>query len=145
MGREGVVIRKLNSYIRFKMLKPVSDRRTLTLERHCRECHEPLIGRSDKKFCDDNCRNIFNNKCRSDETGYMRRINNVLRRNRRILKHFHTSGTLKTRFDTLAEMGFIFNFFTGMKSIGTEQYRYVYEYGYLDIGEGSVLIVKNMD
>ena len=28
----------------------------------CLECGEKIIGRSDKKFCNDACRNSYNNK-----------------------------------------------------------------------------------
>jgi len=49
------------------------------MPRLCLACNEPLMGRSDKKFCDDQCRNDYNNKLNSDE-------NNFMRKNRKILK-----------------------------------------------------------
>jgi len=33
---------------------------------HCLECGEPLYGRSDKKFCDSNCRNAWHGHIRSE-------------------------------------------------------------------------------
>ncbi|MBN2521295.1 MAG: hypothetical protein JXB17_12355, partial [Bacteroidales bacterium] len=58
----------------------------------CTECGEPIHGRSDKKFCCDQCRNIFNNRLNSNLNNYMRNINNVLRKNRRILAELNPNG-----------------------------------------------------
>jgi len=52
----------------------------------CMACGKPIKGRSDKKFCDDYCRNSYNNDLKSDSNNYVRNINNGLRKNRRILK-----------------------------------------------------------
>ena len=57
-----------------------------TNEKKCIECNKLLKGRADKKFCDDLCRNSYNNKLNSDTNGYVRNINNTLRKNRRILE-----------------------------------------------------------
>ena len=51
----------------------------------CLECGEKIIGRSDKKFCNDACRNSYNNKQNKDSSNLMRNINNKLRKNFRIL------------------------------------------------------------
>lgn len=56
-----------------------------TIVKVCLLCSKKLVGRSDKKFCNDACRNEFNNRLNSDENNLMRRINYVLRKNRRIL------------------------------------------------------------
>ncbi|MEJ2006354.1 MAG: hypothetical protein P8X57_15635, partial [Cyclobacteriaceae bacterium] len=37
-------------------------------------CGATVRGRRDKKFCDDHCRNEFNNARRADEEAYLRRI-----------------------------------------------------------------------
>ena len=42
----------------------------------CLECGEKIVGREDKKFCSDSCRNAYNNKINKDSTNYMRNINN---------------------------------------------------------------------
>jgi len=39
-----------------------------------------IVGREDKKFCSDSCRNAYNNKINKDSTNYMRNINNKLRK-----------------------------------------------------------------
>ena len=54
---------------------------------NCRDCGTRLLGRSDKKFCNDYCRNAYHGKRNRDVSNSMRNINNILRKNRRILQH----------------------------------------------------------
>ena len=51
----------------------------------CLECETPLIGRIDKKFCNDMFRNSYNNLLNKDANEYVRKVNVILRKNRRIL------------------------------------------------------------
>ena len=53
--------------------------------RKCLECNEDLIGRKDQKFCCDYCRNTFNNRLNEDVNANVRRINRILKKNRRII------------------------------------------------------------
>ena len=62
----------------------------------CLECGEKIVGREDKKFCSDSCRNAYNNKINKDSTNYMRNINNKLRKNYRILSELNVEGKTKT-------------------------------------------------
>ena len=55
------------------------------MSKNCLECNEKIIGREDKKFCSDGCRNAYNNKMNKDQNNLMRNINNKLRKNYRIL------------------------------------------------------------
>ena len=57
-----------------------------TLNRLCLECGKSLKGRCDKKFCDDYCRNAYNNKAKIEENSFVRNINRTLQRNRRVLE-----------------------------------------------------------
>ena len=57
----------------------------LKSDKLCLECEIPLIGRVDKKFCNDMCRNSYNNLHNKDANEYVRKVNVILRRNRRIL------------------------------------------------------------
>ena len=56
--------------------------------KNCLSCGKLLKGRVDKKFCDDYCRNNYNNqlKARSGYSAYVRSINNTLLKNRKILE-----------------------------------------------------------
>ena len=54
----------------------------------CLACVKPLKGRIDKKFCDDYCRNNYNNlqKAKGNYSSFVRNINNTLLKNRKILE-----------------------------------------------------------
>lgn len=110
------------------------------------DCGEPLVGRADKKFCDDACRANYNNRRNSGENGYLRKVNNILKRNRRILAKLRPEGDEKVKWQTLINEGFNFNYITDMNEI-TEgrQYRFCYEYGYLLLDADEVLLVKRKD
>src|SRR6478609_10862794 len=94
-------------------------------EKVCLECGSKIIGRADKKFCSDQCRVSYNNKLNSDETNFMRNVNNVLRKNRRILIDLNTTGKSRVSRDKLQQKGFDFNLFT---SIYTTKEGAVYHY-----------------
>ena len=54
----------------------------------CLQCGKTLRGRADKKFCDDYCRNNYNNQLKANTNNYVRNINNALGKNRRILEKY---------------------------------------------------------
>ena len=78
----------------------------------CLECGEKIFGRSDKKFCSDGCRNTYNNNQKKDTTNLMRNINNILRKNCRILDEINVDGKAKTTKSKLTALGFDFNYIT---------------------------------
>jgi hypothetical protein len=101
--------------------------------RICPTCGKNVKGRADKKFCDDSCRNNYNNVLNSDTVNYVRNVNNILRKNRRILED-SMQGVAKTTTKTKTElirMGFTFEFYTSTYSNPDNQtYYFCYEYGY---------------
>src|SRR5437868_6469308 len=82
--------------------------------RSCLQCGKALKGRSDKKFCDDYCRNNYNNQLKANSNSYIRNINNTLGKNRRILEGFlPQSGEMsKVTKEKLLQHGFSFKYFT---------------------------------
>ena len=56
------------------------------MKKKCPECSDLIIGRTDKKFCSDGCRNSYNNRVNKDQKNLIRNINNRLRKNWRILE-----------------------------------------------------------
>lgn len=116
------------------------------MDKTCPECGEPIKGRIDKKFCSDLCRNSFNNKQNSDSNNYMRNINNILRRNRRILEELTPEGKSKVHRDKLTSRGFNFSYFTNIYSTKTgNQYFFCYEYGYLQLEGDFFALVKRQE
>src|SRR5437773_11401481 len=110
----------------------------LTETRTCLSCNKPLRGRSDKKFCDDYCRNNHNNKlkAKSNHSANVRNINNALLKNRKILETILSSGeeTAKARKEKLLGLGFQFKYFTHAYRTKTEKtYYFCYEFGYLSL------------
>src|SRR6266545_7484963 len=84
-----------------------------TLSRLCQECGKPIKGRIDKKFCDDYCRNAYNNKSKIEESIYVRQINQILKRNRRILEDMlGKEGMIKQPKANFINKGFHFLYHT---------------------------------
>lgn len=111
---------------------------------NCLECGEKIIGRSDKKFCNDACRNAYNNKQNKDSTNLMRNVNNKLRKNYRILIEINTDGKTKITRSKLESLGFDFDYFTNLKVYKNgSEYKFIYDYGYKLLEDDFVLIVKN--
>ncbi len=112
---------------------------------NCLECGEKITGRSDKKFCSDDCRNSFNNKLNKNTTNLMRNINNRLRKNYRILSEYNfVEGKAKTTRTKLFAEGFDFDYLTNIKIYKNgSEYRFVYGIGYKFLDEDWILIVKN--
>ena len=110
---------------------------------NCLECGEKIIGRSDKKFCNDACRNAYNNKQNKDSSNLMRNINNRLRKNYRILTEINTEGKAKVTRAKLDGLGFDFEYFTNLKVYKNgSEYRFIYDYGYRLLDEDFILIVR---
>jgi hypothetical protein len=119
----------------------------LTMEiRTCSECNQPLRGRKDQKFCSDYCRNAFNNRLNEDSNKYVRRINGILRKNRRILEKLNPSGKSTVDGITLAEEGFNFHYYTNIyKTQKGSQYFFCYDYGYLKTDNDQYFLVQKQD
>lgn len=111
--------------------------------RKCEECGEVIKGRIDKKFCSDLCRNSFNNKLNSDSTNFVRNINNILRKNRRILEELLQGDKTTLPKQKLLDKGFNFGFHTNQSTTKTNNtYTFCYEFGYLPLDNDIILIVK---
>lgn len=112
------------------------------MEKTCLDCGEPLKGRTDKKFCSDQCRNSYNNRLNTEATNLVRNVNAILRKNRRILTELNPAEKTTVHKDKLVNRGFNFSYFT---SIYVTQkghtYKFCYEYGYLPIENDFYMLV----
>jgi len=114
----------------------------------CPECGEKIIGRVDKKFCSDQCRNTYNNRLNSDASNTVRNINNILRKNRRILQELNKqSGKTMVAKDMLLSKGFNFTYITHTYTTKKgDIYQFCYEQGYLFLEDKNLyLLVTNKD
>jgi hypothetical protein len=108
--------------------------------RNCLECGHRISGRVDKKFCNDHCRTAWHNKLQGDQNNYMRSVNTILRRNRRILADLSTSGTKKVEPRILKRLGFEFDYFTHLQRKKGCAWHYCYEHGYALVENGKCVI-----
>ena len=115
-------------------------------QKACLECGESFHGRSDKKFCGDQCRNTFNNRCSQETNSIIRSVNHILRKNRKILEYLIPDEDVRVSKRRLYEMGFNFEFATSRLITGDGQiYYFCYEFGYLALQDDVVQLVKRKD
>jgi hypothetical protein len=109
----------------------------------CLECGDKIIGREDKKFCGDGCRNTFNNKMNKDQNNLMRNINNKLRKNYRILCELNPEGKTKITRNIMINKGFDFDYCTSILKTKTgNTYYFMYDYGYMETENRHCVLVK---
>ena len=113
-------------------------------EKACLECGEKVIGREDKKYCSDHCRNSYNNRLNRDTKNLQRKINNKLRKNYRILsKHTLKNGKATTTKMRLLDKGFDFGYLTSLYTTKKgATYYFLYDLGYLPLENDRFMIVK---
>jgi len=112
------------------------------MKRLCLYCGEPIYGRSDKKFCNDNCRNSYNYNKNHDQLSLVRNINNALGRNRRILKELNPEGKANVSKQQLINKGFSFKYFTNTYTTKTGRVYYVvYDQAYFVSENGEFVSV----
>lgn len=117
-------------------------------EYKCLLCGKPLVGRSDKKFCNDFCRNNYNNRLKRKSTNIVRNTNNVLIKNRRILEELipEEKETTRVTKEKLIENGFNFKYLTHLYTNKKgNTYFFCYEMGYLPLDNEWYLIVKQKE
>jgi len=115
-------------------------------KRTCLECEAKLSGRKDQKFCADYCRNTYNNRQNEDANATVRRINGILRKNRRILAQHNPNGKKTLDGITLAEDGFNFHYFTNTyKTLKGSHYYFCYDHGYIKLENDQYMLVLKQD
>ncbi|MCS6980942.1 MAG: DUF2116 family Zn-ribbon domain-containing protein [Flavobacteriales bacterium] len=117
----------------------------MSSERRCLECGDVLIGRSDKKFCNDSCRSAYNNRqARGARSPTVRRIQRILLRNRHILEELVGQGeTAKVSGQKLRTLGFNFQYHTHTYTSKKQTtYIFIFEYGYLPLDNDWFFVVK---
>ncbi len=108
--------------------------------RQCVECGERIVGRSDKKFCDDRCRTAWHNKSLGHGSRFMRTVNHKLRRNRSILASLRNEGNEKVDPGDLRALGFEFDYHTYVRRARGAEIRYCYDHGFQVCNDGMVKI-----
>jgi predicted nucleic acid-binding Zn ribbon protein len=113
------------------------------MARKCIQCQAAIKGRVDKKFCDDACRNVYNNERRRYQSNTVRRINQILSKNRRILEEFNPRGRCKCRRQELVLQGFDFSHFTSIsESKKGQRCHYIYDQGYIILDDEWIRLIR---
>lgn len=109
----------------------------------CLACDRPVQGRSDKKFCNEVCRNGYNNRQKAESNNLVRNINHALSKNRRIIESF-LCGQDKAVTATVNELvmkGFAFKYSTHSHTNKKgNTYFFCYDYGYLRLEKKYLLV-----
>jgi len=111
----------------------------------CLTCNKPIRGRTDKRFCDDQCRSTYHNQTRPPLSDFARAVNRHLQKNRAVLMQLVTdpSGRAVVTKAKMEDMGFAFHYhthtYTNKKG---NTYFYTYEYGWLELPQGKCLVLK---
>ncbi|WP_196885680.1 hypothetical protein [Aureivirga sp. CE67] len=109
----------------------------------CLNCEETFVGRIDKKYCSDYCRNSYNNRLDIEGKKIIRNINNRLRKNYKILSELNVSGKTKVSKHKLISKGFDFDYLTSIYTTkkGTV-YHFCYDQGYLALENDLFVLIK---
>lgn len=112
-------------------------------ERECIHCGNELRGRIDQKYCSNQCRTEYHNFQNRDISKFMTNVNNLLRKNRRILAALNPDGKAKVTKPQLLDEGFNFYYFTNeYVTKSGKRYLFCYDQGYLEIEEGVYALVQ---
>lgn len=108
----------------------------------CRNMVHNLHGRTDRKFCSDQCRYNYHNHRKLSADPELTRINKILAQNFTILGNClgqeHTA--IRPR-EELLRLGFSFDYYTQAKG----EYRFCYYYGYIPRNQTHILIVRGFN
>jgi len=113
---------------------------------HCKACGATLAGRIDKQFCDDACRSGFHNQKNREQDSYILKTNKILKKNRKVLAHYHDNDRHPVLIRKLLEEGFLFDYCTKIEPVnGKREYVcFCYEYGYKTVNKTQVEIVHKL-
>ncbi|MEM5567089.1 hypothetical protein WNY78_18350 [Psychroserpens sp. AS72] len=122
----------------------------MRFQKECLHCNKVLIGRTDKKFCDPQCKSGYQyQKSKEQPERFYNKVDNQLKLNRKIFKEYNKGGKVTVRARILIEKGFNPNFFTHYwKNKQGDVYLFIYEYGFLKRDEHGIskyIIIKWQD
>lgn len=101
---------------------------------HCLECGDPIsYGRSDRKFCSEQCKNHYHNKHKElTSYGYKTKVLGILEKNYSILGKLLKMEIRSMDKGDLARLGYNFDYLTGCRKVGHRTECRCFEYKYID-------------
>jgi hypothetical protein len=112
----------------------------------CLECKKKLKGRPDKKFCSEECKNLYHNKNKFIEYGEIKSVILAIKKNRRILKKFFSPKKEKLiEREKLLREGFDFKFHTHhlIRKIQQNEFIFCADYGYREVEKDKYKIIRS--
>jgi hypothetical protein len=116
----------------------------------CRYCSKPIrAGRSDKKYCNQGCKDAYTNQIKKQEREEISRVEGILKRNRRTLKKLFQPDkpeVLVSR-ESIVKEGFEFDYHTHhlvTKTKGNE-FLFCYDYGYREVEKDKYKIIRQFE
>ncbi|MEM9931639.1 MAG: DUF2116 family Zn-ribbon domain-containing protein [Bacteroidota bacterium] len=115
-------------------------------KKQCAVCGTPITGRADKRFCSDQCRSAHHNTQNSSTTKFVRNINGILRKNRRVLAELNPNGKARVHRDKLTEKGFRFSYYTNVyETKSGNTYHFCYDQGYIELDNDYFTLVVRQE
>jgi hypothetical protein len=114
------------------------------MRKTCLYCQAPIKGRTDKKFCDADCRGAYHNRNKAQGGQLIRRINQQLLENyRALLACFEQRGPNAKRVvskQRLRDLRFDPSYHTSRKIISGKVYYFTYDLGYTVLNTAEVAL-----
>lgn len=113
--------------------------------KYCTFCDVTIRGRSDKRFCNDACRNAYHNEMNKEPFTLVNSINRKLKRNRKILQTLilKSKNELEISREDLLNHGFNFRYFTHIiKDKSGKVFHCCYEFGYQTFSTSETVVVQ---
>ncbi|MAY83785.1 MAG: hypothetical protein CMP59_06580 [Flavobacteriales bacterium] len=115
------------------------------MDRRCNCCGEALLGRSDKRFCNDACRSQHYHLHHQKEREKISDINRILRNNRRILLEWRSTNEELTYKDKLLQKGFCFEYYTHFRELDDRKAYFCYDLGYVEEGRARYKLISDQE
>jgi hypothetical protein len=112
-------------------------------DRKCLECYEQLKGRTDQKFCSDQCRSSYNNRQYVESNTAIRTINRILKKNYSILSTLTSEGKSNVSKSDLQKKGYRFDYFTCTCTARNSRLNFFcYDHGYREQDNNKVILLR---
>jgi len=118
----------------------------------CAHCNKVMNGgRSDRRFCNDLCRNTYNREKRKQEANQagediVEDIIRIIRKNYALLKKLNPlEEQLVADRHSIYKKGFNFMYYTSTKMIGGDRYYFCFDHGWRDLEYGLIELLVDPD
>lgn len=115
----------------------------MNCKKTCIFCGADLRGRSDKKYCDDNCRNNHYYVLKKENLSLIKNVNDALMHNRSVLKLLYKNKNTPIDKCMFLQYGFSFELFTNVyRTRKNDEYKVVYDYAYKFVNDNELVVIK---